>query len=433
MLWFFYNILFAIGFMLMIPRFLVRMRRRGGYAPHFAERFGVYEPAIRSRLEQGGWVWVHAVSVGEIFMALRFMDELRARRPGIRFILSMTTSTGHTIAMDKVKEPDLVIYFPVDFPVIVRRVLDLLRPAALVLVECELWPNLIRLARRRGIPVVLINGRISEHSYRGYRKLRLFTRPLLEQVSLFCVQSEHEKSRLVDLGADPSRLHVLGSAKYDMTPADGGGEKMARAVCEAAGFPPDRLVLLGGSTWEGEEAALLDVYGDLRARFANLVLVLVPRHAERSPEVLAAIEERGLAAVRRSTLKDGANRPVKRPDVLLVDTTGELRAFYACADVIFVGKSLTQRGGQNIIEPAQCGRPIIVGPHMENFPVIMEDFLAFDALVQVQDEAGLRLAVEGLLSDAARRAMYGERAARLAREKAGALGRTVGLIEPLIR
>ncbi len=430
MLWFIYNLLFAIGFLAMLPRFLFRMAKRGGYARDFAQRFGRYAAPVRAQLEAGRRVWVHAVSVGEVFVALRFMDELRSRRPGVKFVLSTTTSTGHAIAAGKIAEPDVLIYFPLDFPSVTRRVLDLLRPLALVLVECELWPNLIRLARQRGTPVLLINGRISAHSHNGYRKLRVFTRPLLAQVDRMCVQSEADRDRLVDLGADAARVHIVGSAKYDLVPVDGSGER-ARAVLTAAGIRPDDLVLLGGSTWAGEEVALLDIYKSLRPRFPRLALVLVPRHAERAGSVLKEIEARGLSVIRRTAINGGA-APSARADVLLVDTTGELRGFYVCATVIFIGKSLTEHGGQNVIEPALEGKPILVGPNMENFAAIMADFRQADALLQVRDAAQLAVEIESLLSDPARRQGYGERAARLVRAQSGAARKTIDLLEPMM-
>lgn len=430
MLWFFYNILFAIGMLAMLPRAIVRMRRRGGYARNFGQRFARYSPEVLAQLREGGRVWVHAVSVGEVFVALRFMQEFRARRPDVKFVFSTTTSTGHAIAAKEVAAPDVLIYLPVDFTGVMKKALAIIRPIALVLVECELWPNLIRLAKRGGVPVVLINGRISDHSYSGYSKLRVFTRPLLAQVDLLCVQSEDDRRKLADLGADPARLHVVGSAKYDMTADNGDGEEEARAALQAAGIAPDRLILLGGSTWAGEEEALFDVYKELRGTIKELVLVLVPRHAERRDQVLAAIADRGLSVVRRTEVKAGASAA---PDVLLVDTTGELRSFYACADVIFVGKSLCEHGGQNIIEPALCGKPIIVGPNMENFAVVAQDFLAAGALVQVRDVAGLRDAARELLADPAKRASLGEKARHLVREKAGAVRKTLQLTEPLLR
>ncbi|MBN1268286.1 MAG: 3-deoxy-D-manno-octulosonic acid transferase [Kiritimatiellae bacterium] len=430
MTWLLYNVLFILGFILLLPRFLYRMIRRGGYGRNFLERFGCYRPEVRARLAEGGRVWIQAVSVGEIFVAFQFVDRLRAQRPGLRFVLSTTTSTGHAIAEKKIGPEDVLVYFPLDTPLVTRRVLGLIRPAALVLVECELWPNLIRLAKRRGVPVALINGRISEHSYRGYRRLRFFTSRLLPLADLFCVQSRKDEERLAALGAPRDRLKVMGSAKYEVAQPDPAGEARAREVLARVGFADGRLVLLGGSTWAGEEGALLDTYQALRAEFPDLALVLVPRHAERAGEVVREIEGRGLTLVRRSRLEDARGA---RPDVLLIDTTGELKDLYACATVIFVGKSLTQHGGQNVIEPALHAKPIIVGPNMQNFPVVSEDFLLADALVQVGDAAGLTAAVREFLADPARRAAYGERAARLVREKAGAVEATVDLIVPLIR
>lgn len=431
MLWLLYNILFAIGFTLMLPRAFVRMFRRGGYARHFSQRFALYGRDVLERLDESRRIWVHAVSVGEVFVALRFIEEFRARRPAARFVVTTTTSTGHAMAEKGISPEDVLIYFPLDFPFIVRRALRLIRPKALVLVECELWPNLIRLAKRSGIPVALINGRISEHSYRGYRKLRAFTRPLLACADLLCVQGEGDRDRLVHLGADPARIRVVGSAKYDLLPLEQGPEATARAAIAAAGAGEGRLVLLGGSTWAGEEAVLLDIYRELRARFPKLFLVLVPRHAERSAAVLREIEDRGLKAVRKTALNGGTAPGGARAEVLLVDTTGELRGFYACADIIFVGKSLTEHGGQNIIEPAQSGRAILVGPNMENFASVVPDFLAAGALLQVQDAAGLKVAIERLAAEPARAADLGSRAAQLVKEKAGAVGRTLDLVSSL--
>ena len=432
MLWFFYNILFVFGFLVMLPRFLWRMARRGGYARNFLQRFGRYAPAVRAQLAGGGRVWVHAVSVGEVGVGLRLIAELRRRRPDLRCLLSTTTSTGYAVALKQLDAADVLIYFPLDFPLITRRVLGLIKPCALLLIENELWPNLVRGAVRRGIPVALINGRISPHSFRGYRRLKPLTRRLLAGVNLFCAQGAADARRLIELGAPSERVQVMGSAKYDLVPAGDGGAQQARAVLAAAGFDAARLLLLGGSTWRGEEAVLLDTYRRLRDRFPDLALVLVPRHAERRAEVLREIETRGLQAVVRSRVPSSADAAVVRPDVLLVDTTGELRDFYAVADVIFVGKSLTQHGGQNIIEPAQCGKPVLAGPHLENFDSIVPDFLAAHALVQVRDAAGLTAAIGELLADPAARRALGERAAGVVRDQAGVIRVTAARLLPLL-
>ena len=428
MVWFLYNILFSVGFLLMLPHFFKRMKRRGGYWRDFGQRLSWYDPSLKARLKEGGRIWVHAVSVGELFVAFRFMDEVRARRPGAKFVLTTTTSTGHALAENRLMRPDILLYFPVDFPVIMKRVLRLIAPKALVLIECELWPNLIRLAKRQGVPVMLINGRISDHSYRGYRKLRAFTRRLLPMVDLLCVQSEADRRRLLELGARPEPMHLLSSAKYDMVPPGADGREKAQAVLKAIGVLDDQVILLGGSTWPGEEAVLLDIYTELRKAPPDLMLVLVPRHFERSPEVVREMEKRGLKFVRRTEIGEGMP-PAGKPDVLLIDTTGELMNFYACATVIFVGKSLFEHGGQNVIEPAIYGKAIVVGPNMENFSVVMEDFLSENALVQVPDAAGLKKAIEELVANPTQRIAMGERAGRVVQAKAGAVAKTVDLAQ----
>ncbi len=427
MIWWVYNFCFAIGFTLLLPRFLWRMARRGGYARHFLQRFGRYAPDLRARLAEGGRVWLHAVSVGEVGVALRLVQELRAAQPALRFVVSTTTSTGHAIAQQQLAADIPLIYFPLDVPPVSRRVVDLIRPRALLLIENEMWPNLIRTARQQGVPVAMINARLSAHSFGGYKLLRFLTRRLLPQCTAFFAQGQPDADRLLALGASADCVRVMGSAKYDLAPAGESGAAKARAALDAAGFDPARPLLLGGSTWAGEEAALLDTLVALRPQGPDLALVLVPRHAERRAEVLAEIAARRLSVVCRTTMQK-----VERPDVLLVDTTGELRHFYAVASVIFVGKSLTQHGGQNIIEPAACAKPVIVGPHMENFESIVPDFLAAQALVQVKDVGELRAAVARLLKNPAEAQALGARAAAVVQSKAGALRATVQQLLPLL-
>lgn len=432
MVWILYNVLFVIGFLLMLPRFLVRMARRGGYMRDFQQRFGRYGAAVEARLREGSRIWVHAVSVGEVYVALKLMAHWRARRPGLRFVLSTTTSTGHGIAERLLDPADVLIYFPLDLPWITRRVLDIIDPLAIVLVELELWPNLVRQAHARSVPVILMNGRVSDHSFGGYRKLRAFTSRLLPMIDVLCVQTRLDGERLAMLGADPARIRVLGTAKYDVATFDPAGEADARAVLRRAHIAEDNLILLGGSTWAGEEHALLDAYKGLKTRYRNLVLVLAPRHAERTPQVLKEIQDHAMKVVRRTELKDPEATARARPQVFLLDTTGELKSFYACADVIFIGKSLTQHGGQNIIEPALYGRPIVVGRNMENFRAVVEDMTEADALVQVGDLQSLRRSLDDLFSNPQRRREIGERAARVVREKVGTIDRTLDLLDCML-
>lgn len=429
MIWFVYNVLFAVGYTLMLPRFFVRMWKRGGYRDGFLQRFGHYAPELLTKIRARRRLWIHAVSVGEIQVALRFIDELRRDRPDRAFVLSTTTSTGHALAAKQLHPDDVLIYFPADFPWIVRRVLDTLAPTAFILTESEIWPNVIRMARARGVPVILINGRISDASDRGYRLLKAFFGPVVKCFDLLLVQTPAERDRLLALGADAARIHVLGTTKYDGMTAHPEREQRAREILSAAGFAPHDPVIVAGSTWAGEEAALLDSVIALRREgFPTLRLVLVPRHAERRAEVEALIRASGLSHVKRSDM--GTPPPPAAVDVLLVDTTGELMTFYAGASAVFVGKSLTQHGGQNMIEPAALGKPVIVGPNVENFREVVRDFLAERAMIQVSNAAGLHAQLATLLNDPALRADYGRRASAFVAARQGVIRKSIELMEP---
>lgn len=438
-IWFFYNFLFAIGYVFVLPRFLLRMWRRGGYLPAFGQRLGLYSDTIMAKLlASPGRFLIHAVSVGEIQVALMFMAGLRAKRPGSAFVLTTTTSTAHALAEKMMSKDDILLYFPVDFPFVVRRVLRKINPIGLILVESELWPNLVRqMAARKG-KIMLLNGRISSRSFRGYRLLRPLTKRILAHFTLFCAQSEEDAGRLIALGADPGCVRVTGSAKYDIAEVPFRADDQFVRNLQSLGFGAENLLLVGGSTWPGEEAALLEIFIKLRRQYPGLRLVLVPRHAERRKQVMAEITQSGLdfklwsecrAAARLSSPKSGVvagNRP--HQDVLLVDTTGELRTFYSVAAIVFIGKSLTARGGQNPIEAAVCSKPIVAGPHMENFSGVVADLLESQAIVQVGDKGALAEAVGNLLGNENERELIGERARRVVREKSGALRASVNLL-----
>jgi 3-deoxy-D-manno-octulosonic-acid transferase len=433
MIWWVYNIVFPLVFACMLPHYLLRMLRRGGYAKDFMQRFGCYGHSIRAALSgPGEAVWIQAVSVGELGVALTFMEALRKARPGVRFVLTTNTSTGYALAKKKVSAPDVALYFPLDTPPVMKRVFRRIAPKAVVLVENEMWPNLIRRAGAEKVPVAMVNGRISAHSYKGYRKVRFLTRRLLPGIGAFCVQSGGDGRRLVDLGAPEGRVEVTGSAKYDIsaTPPE-AAEKARRLVVKLRpeGAGP---VVVGGSTWPGEEEVLLDWAKAARAAHPGLLLVLVPRHAERRAEVLEAIAARGMSVAQRSKMAaDGSDAPAGA-DVLLVDTTGELRGFYAAADAVFVGKSLTQTGGQNPVEPAKDGRAVAVGPHMENFPAISEDFREAGAWAQVDDAAGLGATLDRWLAEPGERDRVGAAAAALVAAKAGATAKMAARVSALM-
>lgn len=419
MIWIVYNLLFPVVFLLALPYYLFRMARRGGYAKGFVQRLGIYDAGLTARVASRERVWVHAVSVGETFVALRFMEEWRKVKPDVSFVLSVNTSTGRVLASRLMHSEDVMVYFPVDTPLVLSRVFRVLRPTLLVLTECEFWPNLIGMAKRRGVPVMLINGRLSDRSFRGYRRFRWLFSPVLRLIDRLCVQSQQDMERFLALGVDGERVRVLGSAKYDVALQAPGTVEAATAILGEGGMSPRGPILLGGSTWDGEEDILLDMFIRMKGRIPDLRLVLVPRHAERREAVVEAIRRRGVAYAQRS--KGGVVQGGERAEVLLVDTTGELRHLYTVATVIFVGKSLTQKGGQNPIEPAACAKPILVGPHMENFEDVMREFIAENAVVQVADADELERQALKLFEDEAVRNLLGERALAVVQRNRGSL------------
>jgi 3-deoxy-D-manno-octulosonic-acid transferase len=424
LIWFSYNVLFAIGYSLMMPKFLLRMWRRGGYRTGFMQRFGRYDAALLNTIQSCPRIWVHAVSVGEVFVALHFIESMRSAFPGVGFILTTTTSTGHTLAESKLGADDVLLYFPADFPHITRRVVGLLKPVAVLLTEGEFWPNLLRSLNRNKVPVFVINGRISASSYRGYCKVRPFFQRAVHWVDRLFVQSDADLERFVALGVAAEKVEVMGSAKYDVAQPDPEGPAIARQILRDAGMNPDGPLIVGGSTWPGEESVLLDLFQKLRERDPALQFILVPRHMERRKEVEALLRERGLPYVKRTDMPKEVSE--KAPCVLLADTTGELMHYYSIASVVFVGKSLgDNNGGQNPIEPAMFGKPIVVGPHMENFPGVIHDFLEADALIQVADVSELEAQLGLLLGDADTRESIGRRAGNLVSAKRGVVSRTI--------
>lgn len=427
MLWFFYNLLFPVVFVCLLPKFISRMLKRGGYGQHFEQRIGHFGHNTKTRMREHRRIWVHAVSVGEIYVALRFIKAYRQKFPDTFFALSTTTSTAHAIGQKELDARDVLFYFPVDLPMIIRKVLRIVNPERIILVEGEFWPNLIRLADKQDISISLINGRMSASSHRGYRRLRSLTADVLRRINPICVQGKLDAERLIDIGAPADQVHIMGTVKFDVAEPNPEGAHAAAEVLRGLHVPENALILLGGSTWPEEESVLLDLYLRLRERHSDLFLILVPRHMERSAEVVELLNIRKVSFVRRSQASDFAG--AKALDVLLVDTTGELRNFYAKADIVFVGKSLTEHGGQNPIEPAMEGKAVIVGPNMENFPEVMAELLLHKSILQVNSETELEKTVERLLQNDAERKELGRRAAQTIKKNRGVIERTVELLD----
>lgn len=423
MKWAIYNLLFAVVYPFLLPGFLVRMLRRGGYAARFADRFALYPDGLfaspppelpappnfqtpkppNPQTTQTPPVWIHAVSVGEVQVAGQLMREWRAVEPSVRFCFSTTSSTGWKMAEREVGPNDTLIYNPLDFPNFVKSALKTVRPRAVVLTESEIWPNFIRQAKKFGVPVFLVNARVSDRSAPRYRLARFFFKDVFSCFEKIFAQSDLDKARLVEAGAPADAVVVTGSFKFDVARRNPAKEAELRAWLAAHGVADDARILLGGSTWPGEDEVLLGIYKRLLGS-QPLVLVLAPRHFEKADAVEANIRAFGFSCVRRSTSfiphpqkHPNAQTPKPLPPVFLSDTTGELMGLYGISDVVFVGKSLCAHGSQNMIEPCLCGKPTFVGPHTENFRPVMSDLLAADAIRQVGDAAELEKGIREIV------------------------------------
>ncbi len=422
---FIYNLFFPFVFVALLPGFLLRMLRRGGYREKFRQRLGRYSREEQARFARGEWIWLHSISVGETLLALKLARQIRELEPGTFIALSVTTSTGFAVAQPHSCEWLEVIYNPLDAAWIVRRALAVVRPVRLIFIEA-IWPNLLAAAKRRGLPVTFFP-RLSPRSAARFRRARFFTGPIFRLLDALAVAEPEDRAAWQSLGVEPGRIHVTGNAKFDAAAPTGGRTAEFRALLRQLGVPDDAPVLLGGSTFPGEERILADVFRELRAQFPALFLILVPRHVERAAHILAELESSNLRITLRSRLST-RNQKAETSDALLVDTTGELRDWYALATVVFIGKSLTATGGQNPVEPVLAGQPVIFGPHMENFAPIVARWLAADAAVQIRDAKELRTQLAALLADAPRRAELAARARAIAAVHEGATARAAEVL-----
>ena len=374
-------------------------------------------------------IWLHAVSVGEVLTARALLPDLRRLYPALRIFLSTTTIAGQQVAK-RLPDIDGVFYFPFDWSFIVRRTLRLVRPRLFVMMETEIWPNLLRACRESAVTTMLVNGRLSPRSARRYSLIRPFFRRVLADVDRFCVQSEDTAGRLVRLGADPDAIVVTGSLKFDSLHVPSSGHVRARdRVLRYFRMPSARPVLIAGSTLKGEEAAVLRVFARLKTRLPNLLLVLAPRHPERFGEVESLARQAAFLTARRSELPVDAE---PRAEVVVLDTLGELAQLYQIATAVFVGGSLVDAGGHNILEPAVFGKPIVFGPSMQNFAEIAASFVSAGAAVQIASERELEPELWRLLTDPVRRAQLGAAARALVEANRGAKNKTLAVVEAVL-
>lgn len=430
-----YNLLLPVGLVLMLPGAIVKMRRRNGRWRDLAQRIGYFDEATQKAIKalpQRQRLWVHAVSVGEVNVAKKLITRLLKTQPDLGIVLSTTTPTGHTLATELAAQHAgrlVAIFSPVDLPGLGRLMLERIQPTQLVLVEAEVWPNLTNSAERLGIPVSLVNARLSPRSERRYRKFKWLISPIFRMLKQVLVQQEDDIARWEGLGVDRERIHLTGSVKYDPEGATVPPAKIEelRGVLTRTGVSPSQPVILAASTHAGEEIELARVFQRLCEQIRDLALLIVPRHVERRAEIVSALSTIGLTSALRS---DPASRVDSKAPVFVIDTTGELAAWQHLATLVVVGKSFLAEGGQNPAEAALAQKPVLFGPHMENFTPLVELLLKKKGAQQVENFDELGTASLALLQDAPKAAQMGLAGHRALQAHQGATQRSV---ERLIR
>jgi 3-deoxy-D-manno-octulosonic-acid transferase len=388
-----YDIIFLIIAIVYLPIYLFR----GKFHRGFFSRLGI----LPKDLELNRPIWVHAVSVGEAMAAKGLIEGLRKTFPNKRLVISTVTPTGNKIVQGFKRENDLLIYLPLDFSFITRRVIEKINPSLVIIVETELWPNLILNLSKKDIPVLLVNGRISDRSFQGYLRVKFLFKPVLDKISLFCVQSGRDAERLMRLGVSEEKIRITGNMKFDIKDSSASSQAGIpdAGLKQSLGVAPEEKIFVAGSTHPGEEEIILDVYKNLLSRFDRLKLLLAPRHPERAANVERLVVKYGFQPLRISRLNAG-NTAVSNT-VFVLDTIGQLQSFYRIADIVFVGGSLVKKGGHNILEPAFLAKPIISGRYMFNFRDIADLFVNNAACILVNNARELEAAVVNLLDNPA--------------------------------
>jgi 3-deoxy-D-manno-octulosonic-acid transferase len=423
-IYFLYDLILFLATPVIIGFHLYRSLKRGRHAA-LVERFGSLKNAERAKIAGYDTIWVHAVSVGETIAAKSLLKSLKERFPEKKIVLSSVTETGRSIAV-KLEEVDLCIYFPFDYGFAVRKTLSAINPSCIIIVETEIWPNFLRFAGYRKIPVILVNGRISDRSFKKYKQFRWLFRRFLANISAFCMQSEEDARRIIEIGAPPGRVNNAKNLKYDIILSRFSPEK-CREMREEYHIPPEISVLTAGSTHQGEEEIVINAYNTLIHENRKLLLVLAPRHPERAAKVIEILQRQGVSCTLRSDL-DERSGTLRNGEVLLLDTVGELMRFYALSDLVFVGGSLVPVGGHNVLEPSSLRKPVLFGPHMSNFKEIVSLVLKYGGGVQVADGRELEAAVRSLLDDEMKRNEIGSNGKKLLEENSGATKRHMEII-----
>ena len=407
-----YDLAFILFALICLPAYLLKGKLKESLLSRLG--FLLKDVDIISRQKP---LWLHAVSVGEVMAARPLIELLRERFPSRKLVISTVTSTGNKVAKSLAKVDDLIIYLPFDISFITRAFVKRINPCYFIAMETEIWPNLISALHSHGVPIFLVNGRISTGSFKGYKIGRFFLEPILEKIDLFCMQTQSDADRIIFLGAPQERVRVIGNTKFDAVKIETDKSLLARLSIEQS----DKVLVLG-STHEGEEEMLFSHYKKLKEEFPFLKLVIAPRHVERAEKIEKLILSFGMKPVRVSLIK---GTPDTKESIFILDTIGQLASIYSIADIVFVGGSLVKKGGHNIIEPAIFSKPIIFGPFMSNFADIADLFLNDNAAIKINSPEEFYFKVKELLQDSNRSKELGRRAISVVEKNKGATKRAL--------
>ncbi len=426
-----YNILMLMAAVVGLPFFAFRFIREHRFRERLRQNFGFFSSATLSKVAGKSPVWFQAASVGEVVAASSIIREFKRQLPEIPVLISSGTISGYDMAQRIIPEADAVIFYPPDLPGLPDRIVGKILPRAYVPVETELWPNFLRSARQRSIPVIMVNGRIGERSLEHYRQMRRMFTKMLDTVVRFCMQSTVDAQYVIQLGADPRKVIVTGNTKYDqnyslVTDAE------KKSLRQELGLPDDVPVLIAGSTHRGEEEILMEVLRQIRSEFPVVKMILAPRDVPRSGGIVELVRRVGVVAELRSKMSSLTAEQRAEVRVVVLDSIGELGRFYSLADLVFVGGSLVSHGGHNILEPAAQGKPILVGPHMFNFRDTYAIFSKRNACMTVLDGQELAQKTLELLQDKQAAEQMGREAAQIVAENQGAAVRTVEHLRQII-
>lgn len=422
--------LYDIAFFIFSLFYLPALIFKGKLHRDFGERFGSYSADKRRRLAAAkDAIWIQAVSVGEVSLCRPFIPLLKARFPGSDIVFSTITKTGNDLAKKLYSQDAIIIYFPLDFTIIVKKVIGLIRPKIYIMVETEIWPNVLAELAIRSVPAALINGRISDRSFGRYMAVKRFMRGTLGRIEKFCMQSDLDVERITAMGSPAERVTVAGNMKLDILPLSVA--RPARSILNELGLKDEDKLLVAGSTHAGEEAAVIEAYKGLLGHFPDLHLIIAPRHIQRAGAVEKVARSFGFEPIRVSRIP-AVNDPPAAIRVLVLDTIGKLGEIYSVATLVFIGGSLVTHGGQNPIEPATFEKPVIFGPHMFNFKSIVSLLLERGGAVQIKDKGELLEAAGRLLQDQQYRMRVGKNAKAVIMENRGASQRCADIISKLM-